>query len=87
MVQDRFTGLTSASATPICSWRPRISTATAASEIPAPEQACPKADTANTAAAKGLVKWISYDKDGDSASLTVTYHDLAAGWYFRLPDG
>lgn len=85
VVQDRFTGLTSA-VYPYMQLAPQDIDGDGCIEIPAPEQPA-KADTANTAAAKGLVKWISYDKDGDSASLTVTYHDLAAGWYFRLPDG
>lgn len=85
VVQDRFAGLTSA-VYPYMQLAPQDIDGDGCIEIPAPEQPA-KADTANTAAAKGLVKWISYDKDGDSASLTVTYHDLAAGWYFRLPDG
>ena len=85
VVQDRFTGLTSA-VYPYMQLAPQDIDGDGCIEIPAPEQPA-KADTANTAAAKGLVKWISYDKDGDSTSLTVTYHDLAAGWYFRLPDG
>lgn len=76
VVQDRFTGLTSA-VYPYMQLAPQDIDGDGCIEIPAPEQPA-KADTANTAAAKGLVKWISYDKDGDSASLTVTYHDLAA---------
>ena len=59
-------------------------------EIPAPETAAADAGSgaaANTAAAvRGLVRWISYCGDESPDVHCVTYHDLSAGWYFRLPD-
>lgn len=35
---------------------------------------------------RGLVRWISYCGDESPDVHCVTYHDLSAGWYFRLPD-
>lgn len=90
VVQDRFTGLTSA-VYPYMQLAPQDIDGDGSVEIPAPETAAADAGSgaaANTAAAvRGLVRWISYCGDESPDVHCVTYHDLSAGWYFRLPDG
>ena len=34
----------------------------------------------------GVVDWVSYDGDGQPTLVMTTYHNLAAGWYFILPE-
>lgn len=89
IAQDRTTGLTAA-VYPYMQLKPQDIDGDGSVEIPAPETAAADAGSgaaANTAAAvRGLVRWISYCGDESPDVHCVTYHDLSAGWYFRLPD-
>lgn len=89
IAQDRTTGLTAA-VYPYMQLKPQDIDGDGSVEIPAPETAAADAGSgaaANTAAAvRGLVRWISYCGDESPEVHCVTYHDLSAGWYFRLPD-
>lgn len=89
IAQDRTTGLTVA-VYPYMQLKPQDIDGDGSVEIPAPETAADDAGSgasANTAAAvRGLVRWISYCGDESPDVHCVTYHDLSAGWYFRLPD-
>lgn len=89
IAQDRTTGLTAA-VYPYMQLKPQDIDGDGSVEIPAPETAADDAGSgasANTAAAvRGLVRWISYCGDESPDVHCVTYHDLSAGWYFRLPD-
>ena len=33
------------------------------------------------------VDWINFDASGTASRVLSTYHDVADGWYFQLPDG
>ena len=34
----------------------------------------------------GIVDWLAYDEEGESALVMTTYHNVSGGWYFILPE-
>ena len=34
----------------------------------------------------GIVDWLAYNEDGEESLVMTTYHNLAGGWYFILPE-